>query len=344
MSKDILKPTVEVRFMRLDKAIGKMDSSIDYGIVLKPENIFYLTGFFPSAFAVLVLGDAPFLGVSEMDASLAEKINLEVRVVKSFKKELSFKGKVGIEKRHTTVSFAGKFLDGCEIVDLKFISEMRTVKDRGELDLIIKAVQTTEDVLENLSLHGLTERKAAAEIAFNLNKIAASAFDPIVATKSNSAVPHHRPSDDIVSSSGPVIVDLGARVGYYNCDMTRTFSESPSEKLRAVYQAVVEAQKEGIKHLRPGASAKDCDSAVRSVLGEYGFEEYFIHSTGHGVGLEVHEAPRISKDTEDALKEGMVVCIEPGVYIPGWGGVRIEDVVSVGKKPKALTSFPKLRF
>ncbi len=126
--------------------------------------------------------------------------------------------------------------------------------------------------------------------------------------------------------------------------MSRTFSATPDEKFKEVYQAVAEAQSEAIKHLRPGISAKECDTAVRGVLREYGFEKYFIHSTGHGVGLEVHESPRISKDSEDVFKEGMVLCIEPGVYIPGWGGVRIEDVVLVGKKPKVLTSFPKIRF
>lgn len=330
--------------MRLQQAIDLMDPSLDFGIVTKKENIFYLTGFFPTAFAVLVLGDSPYLAVSEMDSILAEEVDIEIRVVKSFKKELEFKGKAGVEKRHTTLSFAEEFLRSCEIVDLKFISEMRTVKDSGELDLIKRAVQTTEDVLENLSFHGLTEREAAAEIAFNLNKIAASAFDPIIATNGNSAVPHHRPSDDIVSSTGPVIVDLGARVEHYNCDMTRTFSAAPDERFKEVYQAVVEAQKEGIKHLRPGAVAKDCDSAVRGVLAEYGYGKYFIHSSGHGVGLEVHEPPRISKDSEDVLKQGMIVCIEPGVYIPGWGGVRIEDIVRVGKKPKVLTRFPKLAF
>jgi Xaa-Pro aminopeptidase len=327
--------------MRLQRAVEKMDSSFDYGIVLKKENIFYLTGFFPTAFAVLVLGDEPYLAVSEMDAVLAENLDIEVRVVKSFKKGLEFKGKVGIEKRHTTVSFVEEFLGGCKLFDIKFIDEMRAVKDKGELDLIKKAVQITEDVLENLTILGVSEREAAAELAHTLNTVAASAFDPIVASGMNSAVPHHTPSDRLIESSDSVLVDLGAREDHYNCDITRTFSTVPDEKFKEVYQAVVEAQNEGIKHLRPGTSARECDSAVRGVLGEYGFEEYFIHSAGHGVGIDVHEAPRISKDSNDTLKDGMVVCIEPGVYIPGWGGVRIEDVVRVEKNPKILTSFPK---
>lgn len=330
--------------MRLERAAKFIDPSVDTGIVLKPENIFYLTGFFPTAFAVLVLGDMPYLAVSEMDAALASDVDAEVRVVKSFKSELEFAGKVGVEKRHTTVSFVEEFLKGCELVDLKFIDEMRQVKDNREVELIKKAIRVTEDVLKSLSLQGLSEMEAAAEIAFNLNKLAKSAFNPIVASGPNSAVPHHTPGRDLISGSEPVIVDIGAQVGYYNCDMTRTFSAAPDEKFKEVYQAVLEAQREGIKHLRPGADAKDCDRAVRGALAEYGYDKYFIHSSGHGVGLEVHEALRISKESEDVLKDDMVVCIEPGVYIPGWGGVRIEDVVVVGRRPKVLTSFPKLSF
>ncbi|HDH27843.1 MAG TPA: hypothetical protein ENH13_01775, partial [Euryarchaeota archaeon] len=176
--------------MRIDVAARMLDPSIDYGIVLKKENIFYLTGFYPASFAVLVFGSEPYIAVSEMDASLAEDVDVEVRVVKSFKKELEFKGKIGVEKRHTTVSFVEEFLEGCELVDLKIINEIRQTKDRGEVELIKKGICVTENVLEGLSLQGLSEREAAAEITFNLNKAAATAFDPIVATDGNSAVPH----------------------------------------------------------------------------------------------------------------------------------------------------------
>jgi len=330
--------------MRLEKAKSLMDSRVDAGVVLKPENIFYLTGFYPTAFAVLVLGESPYLAVSEMDAALAKPTGIEIKVVKSFKSELKFKGRVGIEKQHTTVGFAEKFLNGCDIFDLKFIDEMRQVKDKTELELIKKAIAVTENVLEDFTVKEITERNASAQITYDLNKTAKTAFSPIVATGLNSAVPHHTPTETVISESSPLIVDLGARVGNYNCDMTRTFSTHADEKFREVYRAVCEAQLEGIKHLQPGASAKDCDKAVRKVLSKYGFEKYFIHSTGHGVGLDVHEAPRVSQNSSDVFKEGMVVCIEPGVYIPGWGGVRIEDMVLIGKKPQILTSFPKLDY
>ncbi|RMF89635.1 MAG: aminopeptidase P family protein [Methanobacteriota archaeon] len=328
--------------MRLEEALHRLDPEVDSAIIQKKENIYYLTGFFPTAFAVLVLGDEPYLAVSEMDSLLAKDVDVQVRVVKDFKKELSFRGRVGIEKRHTTLDFAEKYLRGCEVVEIGFIDEMRQVKDRDEVRRIKEAIRITEHVLGSIEAEGATEKELAAEIAFEINRAADLAFDPIVASGENSAIPHHRPSGKNIKPSEPLIIDLGARLQHYNCDMTRTFARNPSKRFREVYRAVVEAQEAGIKQLKPGTPVRECDAAVRGVFKEYGFEQYFLHSTGHGVGLEVHEAPRISKESEDAFKEGMVVTVEPGVYIPGWGGVRIEDAVLVGKKPQVLTGFPKM--
>lgn len=328
--------------MRLKAALKLLDTTLDCGVITKKESIYYLTGFFPTAFAVLVIDDKPYLAVSEMDAALTEDIDIEVSVVKSFKKELSFKGRVGVEKRHTTLSFVEEFLKGCELEDMRFISEMRQVKDRSELERIGTAIQITEKMLGSLTTVGGTERDAAAELRCRISKKSEVAFDPIVAAGKNSAIPHHFPGDKEIVEANPVIVDLGAQFEGYNCDMTRTFCQSPGGRFKEVYRAVVEAQKEGIKHLRPGSRCSDCDAVVREVLKQHELEGYFLHSTGHGIGLEVHEAPRISKDADDTFKEGMVVTIEPGVYIPGWGGVRIEDVVLVDKNPLVLTNYPKL--
>ncbi len=328
--------------MRLDKAVSNLDPKLDTGVVLKNESIFYLTGFFPTAFALLVMGEEPYLAVSEMDALLARDLEMEVRVVKNFKKEISFRGRVGIEKKYTTVGFVEEYLKGCKISDLKLIEEMRMIKDDSEIGKIKSSIEIAEELLGNLSLEGLTEREAAAKISYEISKVAAVAFDPIVASGKNSAVPHHLPSDTKIKSGEPVIVDLGSRYDHYNCDISRTFSEAKSKRFKEIYTAVCEAQKEGIKKMIPGAPVKDCDIAMRSVLREYGYEEYFVHSSGHGIGLEVHEAPRIWRESKDLFKKGMVTTIEPGVYVPGWGGIRIEDVVYVDKRPEILTSFPKL--
>ncbi len=328
--------------MCLKAALKLLDPSLDCGVITKRESIYYLTGFLPSAFAVLVLGDTPYLAVSEMDASLAEGVDIEVKVVKSFKKELSFKGRVGVEWRHTTLHFVEEFLKGCELKNMRFISEMRQTKDRSELERIIKAIGITEEVLQaSMPVNG-RERGAAAELRYRISKRSDVAFEPIVASGVNSAIPHHIPSDKRILETDPVIVDLGAQFKGYTCDMTRTFCQNPDDWFSVVYRAVAEAQREGIKHIRPGHLCRECDEAVRKVLQHHKLEEYFLHSTGHGIGLEVHEAPRISKESDDVFRDGMVVTVEPGVYIPGWGGVRIEDVVLVGKNPKVLTSYPKL--
>jgi Xaa-Pro aminopeptidase len=126
--------------------------------------------------------------------------------------------------------------------------------------------------------------------------------------------------------------------------MTRTFSKNPNAKFKEIYRATRQAQKEGIKKVQSGTKAVECDAALRYVLREYGYEEYFVHSTGHGIGLDVHEPPQISNKSNDTLKNGMVVTVEPGIYIPGWGGVRIEDMVLVGKKPEVLTNYPYYSF
>jgi Xaa-Pro aminopeptidase len=120
--------------------------------------------------------------------------------------------------------------------------------------------------------------------------------------------------------------------------MARTLSTNQSGRFKEIYAAVLDALEEGLKQILAGVQARDCDAAIRKTLNSHGLEEFFIHSSGHGVGLEVHEGPKISKNSKDVFREGMVVSIEPGVYIPNWGGIRIEEMVLVGKKPKVLTS------
>jgi Xaa-Pro dipeptidase len=328
--------------MRIKSALENIDPSLDSVIVLKKENIYYLTGYFPTTFSVLVLGDEPYLVVSQMDASLVEGVDMEVRIVKSFKKELVFKGRVGVEKGHTNLGFVDEYLKNCELVDIRFVDKMREVKDSEELRRIRKAVKITEEVLLDIKIEGPSEREVAALIAFEISKRCKIAFDPIVSSGKNSAVPHHTPGDRKIKKSDQVIVDLGARYEHYSSDISRTFSYRQSSKFKDVYQAVVEAQKKGIRSIRPGAEVRACEEAIRDVLSEYSFEEYFIHSSGHGVGLEVHEQPKISKESEEIFKKGMVLTVEPGVYIPGWGGIRIEDVIWVGNRPKVLSSYPKL--
>ncbi len=307
---------------------------LECGIVLKPENIYYLTGYYPTAKAALMLMEDPQLIVTKMDASLAETTEVEYLAVEKVYEALPLKGeRIGVEKEHLSLEFYEKYLRGKELHDMGFIEKMRRVKDDDEIRLIKKAVRITRKaILEAMDdLAGKKEREIAAQTEYMIRRRAALAFDAIVASGGNSSVPHHTPGDRVVQEGDVVILDAGARVEHYNADMTRT--RVPDDG--PVYEAAIDAQRAAVKECRAGNELKNADRAARDVLREYGYEELFIHSTGHGVGLEVHEYPRLTKDAAGKFQEGMVVTVEPGIY--GKYGVRIEDLVLVKKRPVILS-------
>lgn len=330
--------------MRIDRALdflGEME--LECGIVLKPENIFYLTGFMPSSRALLLLKESPLLMASPMDALLAKKAPVDVKVVKSLKRALKIGPKrVGVEKDVMSLRFYERHLKGKKVFDMDFLMKMRIVKDREEIKNVEKAAKISDAVMDEVQGMlggGKTEKECASEIEFLIKTWAEPAFDVIVASGENSAMPHHRPTKKIVDVNYPVIVDLGTRVNRYHSDMTRTFFSDLTKGFLEVYRIVLEAQKAGIKECYEGNSLKNPDIQIRKVLSEYGLEKSFLHSSGHGVGLEIHEPPSIGKGTKGKFKKGMVVAVEPGVYRDF--GVRIEDIVLVGKRPKVLTKSRK---
>ncbi len=323
--------------MRIEKALQALEEKgLKCGIVLKPENIYYLTGFFPSAFCALVLEEGPRLFVSDMDKKLASDIDLDVKPIENFKKGFrpGYK-KIGIEKGYATIRFYEKYLRDREIFDLDFINDMRKVKDKFEIRQIKDALKLTargmEIAKEMIDAKRYTEKEIAAGVEHFFKSRAGSAFEPIIACGGNSAIPHHRPSNKIADRD-PVIVDMGARVNHYSSDITRTFGFSDSSD---IFLAVRDAQEAGIRECRAGNEVKNVDAAVRGVLKEYGFECDFLHSAGHGLGLDVHDPPALKKDAEGIFEKGMVVSVEPGVYRDV--GVRIEDMVIVGRRPEVIS-------
>jgi len=330
--------------MRIERALDfLLELDIECGIILKPETIRYLTGFTPSSQAVLILADKPLLLVTEMDATNAKKTPIDVKVIKSLKRALKIKYKeVGVEKDTMPLGFFEKYLSSKKAINLEFLRKMRLVKDKDEIGHIKKASEISDAVMgEAMSIlsGGKTERQCAAEIEFLIKTWAKPAFDVIVANGENSAIPHHLPSNKTVDVNYPTIVDLGSVVNGYHTDMTRTFFDDSTKGFGEVYKIVLEAQKAGIKECYEGNNLKNPDLAVRQVLREYGLEKHFLHSTGHGVGLEIHEPPNVGKRAIGKFESGMVVSIEPGVYRDF--GIRIEDVVLVGKRPKVLTKSRK---
>jgi Xaa-Pro dipeptidase len=330
--------------MRIERALDYLKGmDLECGIVSKPENIRYLTGFAPTSRAVLLLRDSPILMVSEMDASNAENTPIEVKVIKSLKRALKITCKeVGVEKDFTPLSFREKYLKDKKVRDMDFIRKMRIVKDTEEIEHIKKAAEISDAVMgeaENILQGGKTEKQCAAEIEFLIKTWAKPAFDVIVAGGENSTVPHHKPTNKTVDTNYPVIVDLGARVNGYNTDMTRTFFNDSTKGFGEVYRIVLEAQKAGIKECYGGNDLKNPDIEARRVLNEYGLEKHMLHATGHGVGLEIHEPPNVGKRAKGKFEKGMIVTIEPGVYRDF--GIRIEDLVLVGKRPEVLTKSVK---
>ncbi len=229
-----------------------------------------------------------------------------------------------------------KALGGKGLVSFsKRLEKLRVRKSKGEIGCIRKAIQILEkgfDYAAQKMAPGVRERDLAISIEGELKKNGAESlsFDIIVASGKRSALPHGKASSKIIRKGDLVVLDMGVSYGGYHSDKTRTFMiGSVSAKKRGIYGIVKEAQRRAIEAVRPGMAASELDSIAREYIAEKGYGRYFGHGTGHGIGLEVHEPPYIAPGSGDVLEEGMVFTVEPGIYVPGLGGVRIEDVVLV---------------
>jgi Xaa-Pro aminopeptidase len=233
------------------------------------------------------------------------------------------------------------------------VEALREVKDAGEVALLRLACEAADAALADLVAAGglrpgRTEREVGRDLEARMLDHGADgvSFETIVAAGANSAIPHHRPTDAVLAAGDFVKIDFGALVAGYHSDMTRTFVLSPiADWQRDVYDLVATAQRLGREALAPGVSLSGVDGASRQVIADAGLAENFGHGLGHGVGLQIHEAPGISASSAGTLLAGSAVTVEPGVYLPGRGGVRIEDTLVVGSDdapaPELLTRFPK---
>lgn len=313
-----------------------------------PINIRYLTGYTGEG-SLLVLPDraviitdfryveqaqrqSPFCDLERVGADRGANAILAEALAKAGLHELA------IEENIVTVSrlrAMEKALPGVHLTALpETVLEMRTVKDEGELDCIRKALAISCQAFDDLLgvIHaGMTEKRACAELNhfMNLRGSEGNAFDTIVASGVNGSLPHAVPSDKVIEKGDLVTFDFGAKFGGYCADMTRTIAIGEiSSELHAIYDAVLEAQLTSEAAVKPGAVCRDIDKIARDQL-DAKYPGAFGHSLGHGVGLFIHELPRLSFRSETILQKGHVVTVEPGVYVPGVGGCRIEDTVIV---------------
>jgi Xaa-Pro aminopeptidase len=244
--------------------------------------------------------------------------------------------RIGVEAKRIShalyeqLSQLGKLVDVSDAVETP-----RYVKTADEIERIRASVELNSQALER-SLKkfrvGMRERDLAAEIEYQMRKLGASgpAFDTIVASGAHSALPHAQPRNERIEAGGYLLIDMGACLNGYMSDMTRTYGVGDMPpRAREIYEAVLESQLAGLDAVKAGRRAGAVHAAVVKVLARHGLSKQFVHSTGHGLGLEIHEAPRLGKACAAKLEAGMVVTIEPGVYLEGYGGVRIEDTVLV---------------
>ncbi|MCK9150341.1 aminopeptidase P family protein [Methanobacterium alcaliphilum] len=316
-----------------------VEKNIPASLFMENKNIFYLTEFNPSSFAVLVMMEEPVLYVNKMDLEEANNFSkVPVEEFKSFKELKSFISDLEISKLVLEDSLSlgifnkikGPWNFSCQ--DL--ISPFRRIKSSNEINKIKKSLSIAEKSIKQIDIRG-NEWEVAAELDYVMKKNGSqkTAFETIVASGPRSSLPHARPSKNLIDT--PVMIDWGAVFENYCSDLTRTIVKT--EKQEEIKNILLEAQKEGINSISPGVPVSEIDSVVRNVITEYGYGDNFIHSTGHGVGLEVHEAPSLSIKDDSVLEKNMVITIEPGIYLEGEFGVRVEDMVIVKNQAKVLS-------
>ena len=326
-------------------------------LVSNAENRMYLSGFTGSAGYLFITQDDAVLATDFRYVEQAGRQAPEFRVVRiggsadwfpQLVAELGV-GRLGFESDDMTVDSHQRMTralrDGATsggrrssmVATAGLTEEVRAFKDASEVALIQRAIDISDQAMNAVAPTieaGQTEADVAWRLERTMRELGADslAFDIIVGSGPNGALPHHRAGERVIQEGEPIVIDMGARYQGYNSDLTRTVVVGePDETLRRVYDTVLGAQLTAIATVQPGMTGVDADGLARKVIEDAGYGDSFGHSLGHGVGLAVHEYPRVGPGAQGVLKEGMVFTIEPGIYIPGWGGVRIEDVVVLEK-------------
>jgi Xaa-Pro dipeptidase len=347
--------------MRLGRLIESLEQAhLDAYLISKEQNIYYYTGAISGGLLIVAPETDPLLLAPRLNFAIAQAQASGCKVKPYTKENLIEQIGDALKKVNPrTVGFESLSLElyqklqnqFCNI-ELKALADlvwnMRCVKDATEQKLIRKAGDLAdigmEAVREQLR-EGMSEHEVAAEAAYAMMRNGAEglAFSTIVASGPRSAYPHAGVTDRRIQRGDFVTIDMGATYREYRSDTTRTFIiGEPTDKQAKIYETVLRANETALPEIKDGAKGNEVDRVARAIIEEDGYGEYFVHSLGHGVGLEVHEPPSLSKTSKDTLKVGNVVTDEPGIYIPGFGGVRIEDTVLITSSgPVRLTRFAK---
>ncbi len=349
---------IKKRLSKLKEAIKKHDC--DAFLSFSPIENRYFSGFTGSTSCLIsgVAGDFIFTDFRYEEQVYNEVNSLSIHIIRenledeviAFMKKYNLL-RLGVVSEKISLRLYEKLTNEgfclCKMDDK--ISYMRMIKDPTEVSLIKEACKIAETSIENslkILKEGITEKEVAGyiEYQFKLNGAETAGFDTIVLFGANSSLPHGKPSERKLMPGDIVLIDCGCIYRGYHSDITRTlvFGAVPGTWLDEIYSITLEAQRNALSFLKTDVSCKDADYIARYHIEKKGFGKYFGHGLGHGVGLEIHELPRLSKDSTLELKPGMVVTVEPGIYLPGKGGVRIEDTVLITENGcEVLTSMEK---
>ena len=345
---------MQSRIIQLREAIER--AGLDAIVITHPANRRYLTGFEgddtppnESAGQVVVGATSAVLVVSPLEAPRAKEqaTDFEIfdRVRPLAKADATVLNEIGAKRigfeedailYQDYVTIKENLSADCELVAVEnMVGDIRAVKTPAEIAVIERAIAITDQAFEQVAAgikEGDTERQIALRLDVAMRELGASgpSFPTIVASGPNSARPHHEASDRRIVAGEPIVIDMGALVDGYCADLTRTvWVGEPNETLRAIYPVVMQAIEAAEAELTPGMSGREGDGIAREVIAGAGYGDFFPHSLGHGLGVQVHERPNLSPRTDEQLAPGHIITIEPGIYLPGKGGVRIEDVAVV---------------
>lgn len=350
---------------RLDRIRALMaERNLDALVISRPENRAYLSGFTGSTAWVLITAQGADLVTDFRYVEQAERESPAFQVVRATGAHYATLAELLAKTEASTIGFEGDFITFDEyglyrdamgsrqlVAATGLVESLRLVKDQEEQRLMAHAAEIADRAFGRILkviAPGVVERDVAVELEYQMKKLGADgiSFDIIVASGVRSSLPHGRASTKVIEAGNLVTLDFGALYQGYCSDMTRTVMVGePTPKQREIYEIVLEAQSRGVAACRAGMTGKELDDVCRNYIAEKGYGTAFGHGTGHGVGRQIHEDPRVNQRGErQVLQPGMVVTIEPGIYLPGWGGVRIEDMVVVtetgcerlSKSPKDL--------
>lgn len=353
------------KWNKLEKKMAEM--GIHTLLITDPKHVYYLTGFLSNPHerflgVILQPGNEPFMMVPALDEVAAHESSTITEIITHQDTDNPYQllkqrikgplGTIGLEKDHMTLARFEQLqqsLSFARYLDIgPWLRDLRVRKCEDEVAKIRHAVHLIEQVLDKAVQHvaeGITENELVAEVEYQIRKLGADgpSFDSMVLSGEKTALPHGVPGTRKLMQGDLVMFDIGVYADGYASDITRTFAlGEPSPECKKIYNIVLAANEAAIQAVRPGVTFASIDKAARDVIEKAGYGQYFMHRLGHGLGIDVHEFPSVHGNNETLLAEGNVFTIEPGIYVPGIGGVRIEDDVLVtADGVEVLTSYPK---